>query len=499
MFMTLSIEQQMQILFAKIGGTWDMDVYESKLKGVGNLGDEEIHKLMEQRGLLHVIPKAERIARERDFALYLYGRFKNTQPLDVPVDRYFAPWCPEFGSYVTGEFYSLFSGDSSHLTHPFNAAITTNLIERRLEDPKRLVAGAQGTDTADVAFLALLDALTFDTELPPTYFTGANRSRHEENSDAPDNFLGLARIAQVNPELYLPDLRYPSGAFWSFHKYLYAAADVAKFDPTEERIFQGQDTFFSPNSYAHLSGDTLTVFRVNKERGERRKEVHPYQEVIGTGWLYSRDTSPLIHVTRRLTAENLYDALCSVHTVDLGNQNQPADDIEKILDPSYKAVIVAAHSLGNGPEQIRAALVEAAKQEKVVIVTSRTFIPGVSQRYEESLLSANYNARELGMSRYRIISGQHLSRTAARAVAVRSILEGLNQVQTEQLLNEYCEARPPQYGKEIQLAPSLVSSRTSGRGRVAVLEGQTPVKDSYEEATECARNFVHIWSYTKSK
>lgn len=461
--------QPVRALFAKKGGTWDMDVdSEGHLKGVGNLGDEEIHKLMIKRGLLTLLPRTERIARERDFSFYLHRRFQETQPLDTPVERYFASWCPDFGRFVTGPFYPFFSGDSSHLTHSFVAALTTNLIERRLEDPNRLILGAQGTDTADVAFLNLEDVFTFDTDLPPDYFTGANKSRHEVGSDAPGNFLRLAKIAVVNPTLYLPDLRYPSGTFWSFHGYVYSGADFTKFDPKEERTFEGQDTFFSTNSYALLEDDNLTFFRVNQEGDTvtRRRELVPFQETVDPSWVYSREIPSITHITRKLTTEGLYNALSSVYTVDLGSQNLLADEIEKILDPNYKAIIVAAHSLGNGPQQLRVALVEAAKQEKIVIVASRTFIPSVSQRYEESLLAVNENPRELGGSRFRVISGQYLSKTAARAIAARAILEGLNQTEAEQLLTRYSEARPPQYGKEVQPEPAVVFPR----GREAELK-----------------------------
>lgn len=278
--MSITLESQpVRVLFAKDGGTWDMEVdSQGKLKGVGNLGDAEIHDLMYRRRLLEPLTKNERMAGEREFAVYLYERFKTTQPLDIPVERYFAPWCPEFGNYAVGEFYPFFSGDSSHLTHPFVAAMIVNHIERRIEDPTRILVGAEGTDAADVAFLNQDDVLTFDTDLPPEYYTGANQSRHETNSDAPANFLRLAKLASLDPRIYLPDPRYPSGAFWSFHKFLYSGADVAKFDPKEERLFEGQDTFFSANSYAHLDNDQLTLFRVDQDGDGaiRRKRILSY-------------------------------------------------------------------------------------------------------------------------------------------------------------------------------------------------------------------------------
>lgn len=488
--------QPVRALFAKKGGTWDMDIdANGKLIGVGNLGDAEIHNLMDQRGLLNILPRQERILRERDFSVYLERRFQETQPLDTPLERYFAAWCPDFGNYVKGEFYPFFSGDSSHLTHPFAAAISTNLIKRRIEDPTRIVMGAEGTDTADLAFLNLDDVLTFDTDLPVEPFTGGNQSRHEANSDTPPNFLRLARIAVVDPSLYLPDPRYKSGSFWTFHKYIYAGADVSKFDPREQTLFENQDTFFSENTYAILDDGTLTVFRMNKlgDESTKRREVYPYEETVNPGWLLTRETPPLTHISRQLTAEKLYDALVSVYTVDLGTQNPLADEIEKVLDPTYKAIVVAAHGLGNGPEQLKAALVEAAKQGKIVIITSRAFIPYVSERYGESLLSANENPKELGNTSSIIISGQHLSKTAARAIATRAILEGLNQTETEQLLKGYSEARPPQYGKEVQPEPAVVFPRgRRGRTQVAGSESKPPVED--KNANQLKEEFIEIWS-----
>lgn len=286
------------------------------------------------------------------------------------------------------------------------------LIEQALKEPQKTILGAQGTDTADVALVGVIDALTFDTQLAPVILTGSNRSHREPNSDAIGNFTDLAKVAHKN---------IGPGAFWLFHGKLFMASDFVKADPQETRRIEGASTFWAPQQTS-VEVSSLLHYGSEVDVSERKSP------------------SPK-HITRKLTMESLYDAMVSVCTVDLGNQNNIASEVEQILNPENRTIVVAAHSLGNVNDEIRAACVEAAKQGKVVIVASRSVVGEVNKRYAGSLLDANENSEELQGTGTQVISGQKLNKTAARAIAVRTLLEGCTQEQTQQLVDQYYSAR----------------------------------------------------------
>lgn len=427
---------RMYVKFFQLGGTWLMrERIQGGLEGVGNFDDQELKRLEQSFGLDRESSPQNISMLEKELAREVYRRFESTPAELMDEMRPFASWCPEFHNQVTGLIYTLFNGDSSHFRPALVAPTTSILLEEAIKDPNIPIIGAQGTDTADVGALPIVDVLVFDTNLPPFIFSGADHSYLEPRSDAPDNFERLAKLARIDVRWYLQycpwqyvfDSLPESGVYWVYHNHLYHVVDLVKVSPQEEREIERNTTFFSPNVHAvplddWLTGDFLKGLHSDWQHLEC-KEIHP------------------AHVALRVTMEDLYDTLSSIYTIDLGNQNRIADDIAQILNPDNRAIIVAAHGLGNASNPIRWACIEAAKQGKLVIDTSRCLVGNVNQRYAGSLLDANNTPGELLDTNKMIISGRRFNRTVARAVATRALLEGFNQQGTQQLLDCYHRAR----------------------------------------------------------
>lgn len=406
------------VRFYKLGGTWDMIERGGKRVGSGNLDDDALKKMQQAAGLFDAKSRETRICANRALALAIYERFQATHPLETSVEEHFSSWCcdpksgAEFGDFAFGHFIPLFSGDSSHLKIPIVASMISAILSCAIADPAKPMLGGQGTDTADIAVLALYDAFVFDTQLPPLLLTGANHPHSQPGSDAPGNFLDLAKVSHIALE---------SGGYWVFHGNLYRAADLVKIDPEATRRIEGQSTFYAPHQNVD-SIRTLLEYGQPANRGTWRKP-------------------PNDHPTHQVHFERLYDAFEGVYTFDLGNQNAGWMEMERIFDPSIKAVVVASHSLGNTDNETREDLIEAAKMGKLVIDVSRTLAGTTSQSYESSLLGANTNQEELGGTDKQIIAANKLNKTLARALAVRAILEGLNQQQTQILFDNYSASR----------------------------------------------------------
>ena len=112
-----------------------------------------------------------------------------------------------------------------------------------------------------------------------------------------------------------------------------------------------------------------------------------------------------------------------------------------IHDSRTKAIIVAAHSLGNVGNETRFDLVTAAKEGKLIIDVSRTLVSDTSEEYAASLVSSNRSPSELQGTGKMIISAYKLNKTLARALATRAILEGRDQLQTQELFTNYARSR----------------------------------------------------------
>lgn len=113
--------------------------------------------------------------------------------------------------------------------------------------------------------------------------------------------------------------------------------------------------------------------------------------------------------------------------------------IDSITKSKAKAIIVAGHSLGNGPYPIRLACVNAARQGKIVVVTSDSLIGDVNERYESSILAANN--QELRDSGYQLISGHKANTHIARALLIRVFQEEYSLPEIQHFFNSYCTMR----------------------------------------------------------
>lgn len=416
------IGKQTPCLFGKFGGTWDMILDASgKLVGSGNLDDRGLRdlelslgahlpsRLVSQTGF-ELADKTEKALSEA-----FYRRLLRTSPEKDSVEQHIASWCPEFGKYITGPFLAYYSGDSAHLRPSLSAPIATIIVGELLKNPQRVLLGAQGTDTADIAVLSIIDALTFDTQLPPVIFTGANRSYRDASSDAPKNFLDLARVAKI-------DL--PPGAYWVFHGRLFSAADFVKLNPLETRTLEGQSTFFSPHR-APPDIETLLSFSRPIDLQSRKIQSN--------------------HMLQNLRMENMYEALNKIHTIDLGDQNPMRHVIEEIFSLTSEVIILEAHSLGNVNNVVRDACIEVAKRGKTIVCISRSLIGDVNSSYQASIIGMNTQLDiDLGDERkFEIIAGGRLNKTAVRALATRTLIESPKQVnqRLSQLIEQYQKTR----------------------------------------------------------
>lgn len=407
-----------EVNFFKLGGTWDMIFRKDGAKiGSGSLDDDKLKELQVELGVFTRDPHERREAEKR-LVSSLAQRFEQSRSESIDVVEHLSSWASNrgeaFGDFVSGELTPLFSGDSSHLRNPIIAPMLSFLIKSAITEPTKPILGGQGTDTADVALLGIYDVLTFDTKLPPFMLSGSNRSHNESNSDAPGNFVDLAKLATIDVG---------HGAFWIFQGNLYRGSDFVKIDPEESRKIESQSTFFA----AHNTNQSIErlLDLGDKLRADWQSNVPP----------------PENHVAYKATAEALYDACEAVYTDDLGNQNSVPKLMNQVYSPDVKAIIVGAHSLGNIDNESRFDLVHAAKEGKLVIDASRTLIGGTNEEYAASLLYANQDQNELKGTGKMIISAHKLGKSVARAIAVRAIIDGLDQSQTQSLLDSYARSR----------------------------------------------------------
>lgn len=391
------------VVFFKVGGTWDMVKKDGRLIGMGGLDDEALAKLEQQYDKLDITQAEKKLCKE--VASSIHASMERPSGIAEHL-----PWVPHVDAYVEGPFYSLFSGDSSHLRASLIAPIASFLLDYANRNPGVQVLGAQGTDTADLAIIPLLDAFLFDTELLPILFSGANRSQHEWNSDAPKNFFDLFQLAGAHV---------PAGSYWVFGSHIYRASDMLKIDPTESRRIENFATFFAPR---------LTARHTKKVIGENALFHPAHGSAVGQS-----------HPIRHLTTEKLFEALDAIETVDLGSMNPVHEDVARILDRGKKAVIVAAFALGNANNRIKRAVIQAAKNGKIVIVVDKSLLGVVNGRYEAGLIWANAN--ELAGSKHVVLSGHRMNKATAKAVLARALVEGCDQKATQELIVRYCESR----------------------------------------------------------
>lgn len=383
--------EPVQVLFLKLGGTWDMQVTGEGLLGEGQLNDKEFGEL-----------EASLMYDEKRIAQALTEHFSNTQPIPATIGDHLS-WAPKINELVRGEFLPLFSGDSSHYRPALIAPALSFIFERIRKEPNVQIIAGMGTDTVDI-FLPFLDVFLFDKAgVPPVLFSGANLSYLEKGSDAPRNFYDLAHATRLP---LLP------GAYYIFNRTIYKGGDFVKVDPDETPAnLEGQLTFFAPH------------------------RTHTRVGFLGEGTVRRSEHTVNKALLPKYSTEEIFDAINSIATINLGSLNDIDSTIERILDPNYPGVVIVSHAPGNTPYPIRNAVIEAVKKGKLVINVSRCISSLVNDRYYMSL--SNIEERELKNEKARVIDGGRLSSGVAKAVLTRALLEKLNQEKTQKLVQSY--------------------------------------------------------------
>ncbi len=401
--------KQKEIIFFNLGGVWDTVVKDNYLQSKGLLNDQSLYLLEKKLGYFSPQKSKKANLLEKQLAKEIEKIItKEAKNISDIADH--LKFVPNISSFVKGEFISLYSGDSSHLRDSLVAPFVAFLLQYALKHSRTVITGGQGTDTADISMLPLLDVYSFDTTLPPFIFTAANRSFIEANSDAPQNFANMFRVAQTNIS---------SGAYWIFADYIFRASDFVKISPFESKTIDDFSTFYSP----HLLAEKIDEFIKEGDRNVPRQ----YAMV------------PPTHIVNKVTTESLFNAMQKVHIVDLSEQNQLEEDINAISNAKYKAVVIVAHAFGHVSNPIRYACVQAAMKGKLVILASRCLIGDLDTRYSVNLLNANSN--ELRSKSKKIISAYKLNKNVARALAIRAIHANLNEYQTTDLFYRYTISR----------------------------------------------------------
>ncbi len=394
-----------EVCFLKLGGTWDMVETDQGFTGTGRLDDKELRELESAAGF------DEQVIFE-NFRAAIF----QTQPLTEDISTHLS-WAKDMGTFITGKFYPVFSGDSSNYRPSLLAAVINYICQTLIDHPNIPVIIGMGTDTTDI-LLPFLDVFLFDKRVPPVLVTGANRSHRESNSDAPVNFNDLAKI------VHFP---LPAGAYYVFNHTIYSGGDIVKIDPSEEpRNIEGLITFFAPHQTTLKISDLAQIASA------------PVQ-------LKHAETLKLF------TSKKLYEVMNSIVTIDLGDVNAIDDEVAKILSPKYPGVIIESHALGGVPAPIRKAVITAVKAGKLVLNVSRSLIGATNTRYSVSLLGINNN--ELLNEPGKVLNGGKLSQRAGKAILSRALMEGRGQEESQGLIGEYLGR-----GFEGGILPNLVLS-----------------------------------------
>lgn len=412
------------------GGTWAMRIGEhGSRRGEGKLGDEELRRLQQDKGLFTIDFSDPKRARalvselNRGLAAEIYTSFQQSLAQPSPsIKEQIGHWCTTrsgeaMSDYVEGDVRTLYSGDSSQLRPYLTAPIVMTVLEQIAKNPDTPRVLGMGTDTADLV-TPTLDAFLFDADAAPIFVTGANHPHEADDSDAPENFVAAGKLAGK---------QIPSGAHYVFGRgeNLFSGIDMVKVDPSEDRKggIEGQSTFYAPQGTNHKV-NTVLKFAPNRPTGsDATRSI--------------RST----HVLQRIDFEKLYDAMSGTLVVDLGDQNPGEVIMDQIFDPSIKTVIVAGHSLGNADNEIRHYLVQAALMGKTVIVVSRTLIGKTDATYDAALLKENEPGGKLHNSGHEFVEGSGLNPAAARAIATRGIVENLEPQELQELIQRWRSAR----------------------------------------------------------
>ncbi|MBD3300347.1 MAG: helix-turn-helix domain-containing protein [Candidatus Moranbacteria bacterium] len=378
-----------KIKFYKLGGTWDMKISDKGLRGEGIMSDLELKEV--EKNLEH---------NEENIMNYFNLRLEKAKSYRKDVTKHFS-WIKDVKKMARGDFVPLFSGDSSHYRAALHAPIIALILQELKKKPKVPILAGIGTDTSDI-FLSLMDVFLFDKNCAPVLVSGANRSINEPDSDALVNFYELMIASHMHLK---------PGAYYVYNHHIYNGVDFLKIDPSEHpKNLEGMMTFYAP----HGTQINLNFLDAEENNGIKKK--------------YNNRT------VDTFSAKEIFDAMNQILTVNLASQNPIEDEVERILDERFPAVVIESHALGNVPFPIRRAAVRAVKKGKKVMVISRCLVGKITNRYLMALINANSN--ELKNCRNKILNGQKLNSLAARAIMLRSILEARHSTQIQDLIDK---------------------------------------------------------------
>ena len=379
------------------GGTWLMPSREGKRYGEYQdlIGDKKIRKLEEE-----VDFNQQRLAEAIDKGIRLSA--SNPWPIQDVLS-----WV-EGAKFSSGEMaIPLLACDSSQRRPAVAAPLIAYAFEQMVRAPGTRQISAIGTDTG-CFYTAQEDVFLFDSQTVASGTTGAKRPHQVSKPDAPRHFRNLINTPHKN---------LPSGSYWHWNEVICPGSDVLKVDPAEEpQPLNERETFFSPHN---------TAFTADR---------------VPTTAFLSHYHVPEGHVIRQTDWLSLFTAMNSVVTVDLGLDNSPELNVDLILNPKHKAVVVAGFGLGNAYDLVRNAAVEAVKWGKLVAVTSTCLVPSLSGSYPEVAL-LGLNETILQKEGAQVLDGRKLSKFSLKALLTRALLENCDQLQTQVLINRYAKAR----------------------------------------------------------
>lgn len=394
----MSLEKyQRQAQFIGMGGTWGMEISDGVLSGTGQLGDAEISRL---ENLYE--------GDEKGFAEAVNSVLLDVNPHMTTIGEQFrwADLTHWDAAEVTFSILSVYQGDSSHLRNALAAPLICRQAEIQIENPGARKLTMMGTDAAHI-YTGLIDPFYFDSKSAPIINSGADKSRSEDNSDAPEQVQSLFETLNHSVD---------SGVHWSWLGHLYSGGDLIKWNPTEVgmAINGSVPTFLAPHG-TNKEINTLPPF-----------QVLDYEIPRG-------------HILRSLDWESVLTAMNQVVVVDLSYANDVKDEARRILSDKYSAVIVLGLGLGNINNPTRKVVAEAAKLGKNVFISSSVPAPSVETRYAVAGLSINNE--ELANSNTMILNPGRVGVYAIRGLAARSVLEGRSQKETQELIDIYAGER----------------------------------------------------------
>src|SRR5947209_6608484 len=212
------------VIFFKLGGSWDISNKNGRGKLPGVLDEEKLKHMEKKFGLYdtrkHLTEKELRLA---EYIHTLISK-KQTKTIDLQDKMRHIPGIEK---WVKGRFVTLFHGESAHFRDTLVAPFSAFLLAQAWSRPETQIIGGQGSATADISLLPLLDTYLFDTHLPAIVFTGSNRTSDGINSDVTRNLYDLMRLTHVP---------LPSGAYWVFAGDLFSASDMMNVSPLRGRV-----------------------------------------------------------------------------------------------------------------------------------------------------------------------------------------------------------------------------------------------------------------------